>query len=516
MIGQRYNSSQRPRSGRAGVLAPQRVMASGTARNSNIFILGSAVLIVIFLGFAGAITPGIDFRAPMYSVLGLVALATVMGGEESLMIGFYGFLAAFGLGYRTVTLTPRLKIHPVEILIVALLVLLFAGRRSRTAVVQRMMIPGWMFAMLPFWIWGLFRGIGERYAWDDMVSEARNFFMLIPIVIVSSIMLNSKDRWRTTIKVLYVTGTWIAFWGAAEYYFPGIRNVMPGFITKTGGRLTSEGFDRASFSFWGNPAGSFLCAMTVPLIIPLSRWYTKSFHQWVLRGMLFIQLTGLYVGGFRILWTCLFVQFILYSLLKKRVGMAAVVFLAVFAGYNAIPKTAQERVGTFIDVISGNPSANDTSGRKHLVRLEEAVDLALSYPGGVGWTGAGWVHCDFVQIAANLGMAGGVVYLFAYILTLLRLIERISKSKKNPEYRDVLVSVFLGYTTVGALLCTQAISVLPQLAYPAWFFWIMSEILSRQSDFERRKPVAPPTFSAPPDRELGGYRPQYAGVRSLG
>ena len=516
MIGQR-NTNQRLRpGGRAGVYAPQRVMATGSARNNNIFILGSALLIVVFLGIAGSITRDIDYKAPMYTLLGLVGLATVMGGEESLMVGFYGFIAAFGLGYRTVSLTPRLKIHPGEILILALFVLLFTARRSRAAVAQRIMIPAWMFAMLPFWIWGWFRGIGERYAWDDMLSESRQFFMLIPIVIVSGIMLNSKDRWRTAIGVLYVTSTWIAFWGVAEFYFPGVKNVIPGFVTKTGGKLTSEGFDRASFSFWGNPAGTFLCAMAVPLAIPLFRWHTKKAHQWALRGMMAVQLAGVYVGGFRILWTCLVVQFVLYSVLKKRVGMAVFALVTVVASYNFIPQKTQERFETFLDVVSGSPSTHDTSGKKHLDRLEEAVSLAINNPGGVGWTGAGWVHCDFVQIAANLGMLGGLVYLLSYVTTLFRMIGMISMSRGNPEYRDVLIAVLLGYTTVGALLFTQAVSVLPQLAFPAWFYWVMTEILSRRRDFERRKPIAPPSNSAAANREFGGYRPQYAGVRSLG
>ncbi len=505
-----------PGNRRSGAFAAIPVAAPGSTRNSNIFIVGSSVLIVIFLGIASTITQGIDYRVAMYSILGLLGLATIMGGEQSLFIGFVGFVAAFGLGYRTITVTPRLKIHPAEILILALLVLLFTARRARKALVHKMLIPGWMIAMLPFWIWGWFRGIGERYPWDDMLSESRNFFMLIPIVMVTSIMLINRDRWRLILTVLFITSTWIAMWGVAEYYVPGVRGLFPGFVTKTGSTITGEGFNRATYSFWGNPAATFLCAMAIPLAIPLRRWYPKSWQRMAITAMVLMQATGVYVGGFRILWSCVAVQFAIYAVLKKRYISAAVVVLLFLGVYNIIPASTQERFSTFAAVLNGKPSEHDSSGRKHLARLEEAVLLAEQNPMGVGWTGAGWVHCDFVQIAANLGWAGALVYLFAYIFTLWRFIDRISRTRKGTEYHDVLIAVLLGFTTVGALLWTQAVSVLPQLAYPAWFYWIMAEILSRQSDFERRKPSAPPALHTPADREFRSYRPQYAGVRELG
>ena len=115
--------------------------------------------------------------------------------------------------------------------------------------------------------------------WDDILSECCQFFMLIPIVIGSSIMLNRKDRWRSGVRVPFVTSTWIAFWGFAEFYFPGVKSILPGFVTKTGGKLTGGGFEHARFSFRDNPAGTVLCAMAVPLAIALFRWHPAKCHK---------------------------------------------------------------------------------------------------------------------------------------------------------------------------------------------------------------------------------------------
>ncbi|HWE51698.1 MAG TPA: hypothetical protein VG273_18030, partial [Bryobacteraceae bacterium] len=134
----------------------------------------------------------------------------------------------------------------------------------------------------------------------------------------------------------------------------------------------------------------------------------------------------------------------------------------------------------------GTPAANDSSGLKHLNELTGGINQALNEPMGIGWTGAGWVHCDFVQMAANLSIPAGLIYAGAFLLTLMRLTVRVTGRGLSEEYRDLAIAVLLSFMTAGALMSTQAVSVLPQLAHPVWFSWLLAEIVSRKSSFEGR------------------------------
>ena len=479
---------------------------------------GSALLIVIYLAVANLFTKEVDYRMALYSIIALLGIATIVGGEESLILAFLGWIASFSLGYRTIAVTPSLKIHPAEIILAVLFVLIFTARQSRAARAKRILIPGWLFALLPFWIWGWYLGTEHRFAQDAMFSEARSFFMLFPIFIIGGIMLCDRGRWRLAMAVFYATGTWIAAWGVAEYHFPGVRRLFPGFITIAGAQsVTGEGFARAGFSFWGNPSATYTCALAIPLAIPLWRWFSRPWQRALLIFGMGLMVEGVYIGGFRILWASLAIQFALYAWFKKKYILAGVAVLALIGAYSVIPDATRERLGTFFEVLHGTPAASDSSGQKHLNGLIDGVNQALDEPMGIGWTGAGWVHCDFVQMAANVGIPGGLLYLGAWLLTLWRLVDRAVRTGMTAEYHDVVIAVLLSFTTAGALLATQAVSVLPQLAYPVWFAWVMAEIVSRQSDFEgRRKRVAPPHLRSAADLELRSYNPQHARIRQLG
>jgi hypothetical protein len=486
---------------------------------SNLYggFAGSALLIVIYLAVANLLTKTVDYRIALYSIIALVGIATVIGGEEGLILAFLGWIATFALGYRTMALTSNLKIHPAEIILAVLFVLIFTARQSRATRVRRMLIPGWLFLLTPFWIWGWFLGLQNKFPKDAMLSEARNFIMLFPIFIVASTMLCDRERWRTVTAVLYGTGTWIAAWGVAEYHFPVIRKLFPGFITIAGAQsYTGDGFARAGFSFWGNPSATYTCALAIPLAIPLWRWFPKPWQRTLLLGAIVLMADGVYIGGFRILWAALAIQFALFAYIKKRYILAGVAMLAMLGAYTLIPDAAQKRLGTFFEVLHGTPAATDSSGQKHLNGLIDGVNQALDEPMGIGWTGAGWVHCDFVQMAADLGIPAGLIYLGAWLLTLLRLMDRAARRGMTAEYRDLVVAVLLAFTTAGALLATQAVSVLPQLAYPVWFSWVMAEIVSRQSSFEGRRKIASSYLRSAAGVELRNHDPQHAGVRQLG
>jgi len=62
----------------------------------------------------------------------------------------------------------------------------------------------------------------------------------------------------------------------------------------------------------------------------------------------------------------------------------------------------------------------DSSGNERLNRAKIALASIASRPLGTGWGSQGWVHSDFLQISATIGIIPGVIFLFAPLFLLLR------------------------------------------------------------------------------------------------
>ena len=62
----------------------------------------------------------------------------------------------------------------------------------------------------------------------------------------------------------------------------------------------------------------------------------------------------------------------------------------------------------------------DSSGGVRLARAKIALASIASHPLGTGWGSQGWVHSDFLQISATIGIIPGVIFLFVPLFLLLR------------------------------------------------------------------------------------------------
>jgi O-antigen ligase len=62
----------------------------------------------------------------------------------------------------------------------------------------------------------------------------------------------------------------------------------------------------------------------------------------------------------------------------------------------------------------------DSSGGVRLARAKIAMASIASHPLGTGWGSQGWVHSDFLQISATIGIIPGVIFLFVPLFLLLR------------------------------------------------------------------------------------------------
>ncbi len=124
-----------------------------------------------------------------------------------------------------------------------------------------------------------------------------------------------------------------------------------------------------------------------------------------------------------------------------------------------------------------------------------AVDQIFSAPFGGGWSSAGWVHSDFLQVAVNLGIIAALIFLGGYIYTLLRLSRRLLPYLRSGEHGDLGFALLLSFVAAGGLLAMEGVQVLPQLVLPVWFVWVLVEVWLQQTP-DLRKEVAVPAVYA--------------------
>ena len=454
-----------------GKLAGSRV-GMMLLRRRTLIILG-AILLSLYLGQRG-VSYGDLIVAFGILIIGVI----IFSGERGIQFGFVLWVLTLALGYRTIEVTTKLHIHPSEVLLWFLLVCICAHRKLLTN--SRLTLPLWMWLMIPFWVaawWPLITGNAH---WDSMLNEFRNFLLLIPLMVVTTVVLQQRHNWRRLLLAFFAASTWIAVLGIVEFWVSGITNLFPAFMTGTSAG-TIEGFERAMFSFWGGPMATFVCALALPITIVAARWWRAQWQRALIIGAALAQIIAIYIGGYRSIWFFVVLEILLACLLslkRQRVTVAAVCLVVAIGGYQFIPQAGSERALTGIEALRGRPT--DSSAKDRINRANGALDQMFAAPLGSGWSAAGWVHSDFLQVGANLGLVGGLIFLGGYLYTFTRLFRRVVLEPRTKGEGDLGVSLLLAYISAGGILATQGVEVLPQLVLPVWFVWVLVEVWLRQ------------------------------------
>ncbi len=218
---------------------------------------------------------------------------------------------------------------------------------------------------------------------------------------------------------------------------------------------------------------------------------------------------AVYESGYRVLWLFAGGQFVLWLVLNRRYALGVVACAVAVSSYTALPEATQLRAQSFILALEGTPV--ESSGADHLNRLTDAVNSVVDYPLGTGWTGSGWVHCDFVQVAANLGVAAGLIFAGGFLWTLWKLLKAANQRKRGD--RPLYMALFLSFFTAGGIMSTQVVCVLPQLACPVWLIWALATVAVRQRKaLKEVNENARADFGPAAYLQLRNYHPEYARV----
>lgn len=423
---------------------------------------------------------GLSYRELIVVFSALLIAVIAFGGELGIRLGFVLWVLTLALGYRTFQLTPDWSITPAEVLLWLLLACILVQRRMVAS--ARLSFPIWLWLLVPFWVLAWWPLISGAMPWDRMLNEFRNFVLLIPLMIVAPVVLQRERYWRYLLLAFFLASSGIAVMGIVEYWLPEVARVFPAFISKASIGLTDEGFARANFSFWGGPPATFVCALALPVALVLATWW----RTWVNRAFIItasvLQMVAIYIGGYRSIWLILVIQVTVVCLLRlKRQGAMVALLCVIFAvgGYELVPRTS-ERVMSGVSILRGQPL--DSSGYTRQMRALGALKEAMDAPFGSGWSSAGWVHSDFLQVAVNLGLAAGLVFLGGYIFTMVRLGRRaLAGRREKGEQSDLGLALMVSMIAAGGILAMEGVSVLPQLVLPVWFVWALTEVWLRRT-----------------------------------
>ncbi|MEI2608560.1 MAG: hypothetical protein V9G20_08005 [Candidatus Promineifilaceae bacterium] len=445
---------------------------------------------------------GFTYREVIIAFVLLVGAFAVLGGRQGIITSAIGFIMTFALGYRTVEITTQLRIHAGEILIwgLFLLVLLQKGPRNKQ-VNSQLWLPSWLWFFMPFWLWGIIRGAFMSRPFDWMLAELKNFLLLIPLFVVFIYILREKQRWPRLFLAFYISGTIIAGMGLLEYLFPQVQSLFPGFIGNPIAGIAEEGFRRATFSFWGSPAATFVLVLTVPVALILWQTWRSSLPRFLIIMALILQVGAIYIGGYRSMWAMLTIQFVLFAILGPGIVWGALLLVPSITAYRFLPTTTQDRALSLILALEGKPI--DSSATDRLSQLSQAWESLGNNLAGAGWAGAGWIHSDFLQVAVNLSLPAGLLFLAAYLITLFRLWQRWRRLSQDHEDRQAGVALLLAFIGIGGILLGQGVQVLAQLVLPVWFVWVLVEIWIRQepTDVQKVQHVREPLVTTPKSRK---------------
>jgi hypothetical protein len=148
--------------------------------------------------------------------------------------------------------------------------------------------------------------------------------------------------------------------------------------------------------------------------------------------------------------------------------------IILFMLFQLAPDNAQVRFLSFVSAMQGN--IQDHSSQVRSNRASDAISSALSNPIGLGWAGAGWVHSDFPQVAANEGVGGGAAFLGWYLLSLG---SAFLMQRKFPADR-ILLALLISLFVAGGIMVMEGIEVLPQTALPIFFIWALAHHRTQQ------------------------------------
>lgn len=407
--------------------------------------------------------------------IGIIVIAVVylfLAGEKGIYYGYLFWIWLFMLGQRTYHVVEGLSIHPLQVVLVLIVVRMLMGHISLARQRFVMKLPA-LYAFALFWPYGFVVGSIASIPYPNMLSILLNYIPLLLMPMMLGNLVSRKQFWADSARSFFFAGGVISILGIVEHMFPGTSSFFPSADLVQYEFHDGYGFNRAGFQFWGGPSATIITALGLPFVMFLFS-QTRGLKRILVVAAAAISFVGIYLGGYRSLWlvNAILVAAVLMLRFRRRGIILSCVLLT--AAYYYAPEAGKARFQSVTTIYSQN--MEDSSLQKRWGRAQEAFSAMTDKPWGWGFAASGWVHCDFLQIGVELSVIALGIFLFWYLSTLSRLIRRIANSPRD----DLLVSLTGSLIVTGGLFLLEGVTVSAWLVIPCWFVWILAEVRLRE------------------------------------
>jgi hypothetical protein len=353
----------------------------------------------------------------LFTIAGIGSiLLTNNGLEKSLQWIIFAFI----LGYRTFEPISGLKLHPIEIFVYVSIIRIIVSSPPKY---YKMPITISLLGI--FFVTFFIVDCLSRYN-QYVLLEFKNAILLFMIFFVIQHIQIKKVYIVGLLKSYLFSASIISSLGILEFLFPLFMSSLFGFQDESVFFGKTIIFSRLAFLFWG----SHLAANLIPpvfLILLLLKVEKDPFssNNFFLTFLVLINLYAIYLAGNRISWLVLTV-FLIATIFQFRGYLlpnmkSYILFITIsFVVYIYSQPVEGRYLSTFKALIGQIDTRFDSSGGERLNRAKIALASIASHPLGTGWGSQGWVHSDFLQISATIGIIPGVIFLFVPIFLLLR------------------------------------------------------------------------------------------------
>lgn len=447
----------------------RRMFTLRSVRNLDwptVLVIGAIAGAAILIGLAVS-TMQFGIRELVIFVLIVLGVTMIlMPAERVIRYGFVLWILTFGLGWRTIYLTPNLNFHPSELL-AWLLFGLIAVRKAMSRDKSPYAIPVYIPLLMLFSVSGILVSVLRNTPWDSWLEEAKILFALIPTFYVVKWVVADRKQWDQAARLAVWIATYVSLLGLMDYFAPNLSRALapnasidPLFVSEY-----QHGFGRVGFIFYGSFAAGFLIFTFFGLTIHylLSSWGKSRINLILYGSMAVIQIAAMYLSGYRGIYYALIVLTLAYALVYRR---AWFLVLAAVAALPLLPSQFFERFISLVDTRFADSSQFD-----RIQRAQSALDLISESPlFGVGWAGSGYVHSDLVQLGADLGLPALGVFV-VWLLSMTRQLFSLARGKTWVSTYGA--SSFAMLCGLFIVLAGEGIIVWIQLMIPVWFLFAM-------------------------------------------
>lgn len=409
-----------------------------------------------------------------------IAVYNILLHKNGIKNSLIWIISAFVFGYRTIEPFSGFKLHPIEILTYAscIRILLFTCYRYHKMPIYISFIA-FLFSL------HFLLDCMTRYNWLVLL-EFKNSILLFGIFFITIHVKFDRNDSKSIFEYYVFSITTISVLGITEFLFPSFMRNIFGYDINQNIIYNDLLFNRVAFLFWG----SHLAANLIPPVFPILLYLRSENSNFTKNKMLltlyiFLNLFAIYLSGNRISWLIITIYFLLILFMYRSkvlpfIKTYAIIVVIGFVIYIYSQPVEGRYISTFL-ALSGNIDRKyDSSSAARMDRANTAIRSIKNRPMGTGWGSQGWVHSDFLQLGASLGIVTAVIFIMGPILLLLNIYRTFNKAPPVLQTGLFLCISLLIYIIISLSLNGNILKV--QTGAPIFVTWAISYTLFTRLD----------------------------------